>query len=233
MTVAPEAGSERLRRVVNKNLTESDILRAAEWLVGGGVEALKLYVMVGLPTETEQDVDAIADLVRAVRARLMSGGRPKVGRILVSINPFVPKPWTPFQWEPMEDLGSLKRKLARVRRQLSAVPAVQVETESPREGYLQTLLSRGDRRVAELLERLHTDPKGWWPLLRALRGGRDDLVDPDRFVHRAYRLDELLPWDFIDNQVEKRYLAAERRKAYEERQTQPCDTHTCHTCGAC
>jgi radical SAM superfamily enzyme YgiQ (UPF0313 family) len=233
VTVAPEAGSERLRRVINKNLTEADVLRAAEWLVGGGVEALKLYVMVGLPTETDQDVDAIADLVRAVRARLMSGGRPKVGRILVSVNPFVPKPWTPFQWEPMEDLGSLKRKLARVRRQLSAVPAVQVETESPREGYLQTLLSRGDRRVAELLERLHTDPKGWWPLLRALRGGRDDLVDPDRFVHRAYRLDELLPWDFIDNRVEKRYLAAERRKAYEERQTQPCDTHTCHTCGAC
>src|SRR5215468_3897201 len=233
VTVAPEAGSERLRRVINKNLTQDDVLRAAEWLVGGGVEALKLYVMVGLPTETEADVNAITDLVHAVRARLMAGGRPKVGRILVSINPFVPKPWTPFQWEPMEDLGSLKRKLARVRRRLSGIPAVQVETESPREGYLQTLLSRGDRRVAELLERLHTDPKGWWPLLRALRGGRDDLVDPDRFVHRAYRLDELLPWDFIDNQVEKRYLAAERRKAYEERQTQPCDTHTCHTCGAC
>ena len=116
----------------------------------------------------------------------MAGGRPKVGRILVSINPFVPKPWTPFQWEPMEDLGSLKRKLARVRRQLSAIPAVQVETESPREGYLQTLLSRGDRRVAELLERLHADPEAWWPTLRALRGGRHDIVDPDRFVHRAY-----------------------------------------------
>ena len=88
-------------------------------------------------------------------------------------------------------------------------------------------------RVAELLERFHRDPKAWWPMLRALRGGRDDLVDPDRFVHRAYGRDELLPWDFIDNQVEKRYLAAERRKAYEERQTPPCDTHTCHTCGAC
>ncbi len=233
VTVAPEAGSERLRRVINKNLTEGDVLRAAEWLVGGGVEALKLYVMVGLPTETEADVDAITELVRAVRGRLMGGGRPKVGRILVSINPFVPKPWTPFQWEPMEDLASLKRKLVRVRRQLSAVPAVQVETESPREGYLQTLLSRGDRRVAELLERIHLDPKGWWPLMRALRGGREDLVDPDRFVHRAYATGELLPWDFIDNLVEKRYLAAERRKAYVELQTPPCDTHTCHTCGAC
>src|SRR5215471_8895623 len=183
VTVAPEAGSERMRRVINKNLTEAEVLRAAEWLVGGGVEALKLYVMVGLPTETDADVDAIGNLVRAVRARLMAGGRPKGGSILVSINPFVPKPWTPFQWELMEDLASLKRKLARVRRQLSTIPAVQVETESLREGYLQTLLSRGDRRVAELLERLHRDPKAWWPMLRALRGGREDLVDPDRFVH--------------------------------------------------
>jgi radical SAM superfamily enzyme YgiQ (UPF0313 family) len=233
VTVAPEAGSERLRRVVNKNLTESDILRAAEWLVGGGVEALKLYVMVGLPTETDGDVDAIGDLVQAVRSRLLAGGRPRVGRILVSINPFVPKPWTPFQWEPMEDLGSLKRKLARVRRRLSGIPAVQVETESPREGYLQTVLSRGDRRVADVLERLHADPQSWWPTLRALRGGRHGVVDPDRFVHRPYAADELLPWDFIDHAVDKRYLLAERRKAYAEMQTPPCDTHTCHTCGAC
>jgi radical SAM superfamily enzyme YgiQ (UPF0313 family) len=233
VTVAPEAGSERLRRVINKNLTEGDVLRAAEWLVGGGVEALKLYVMVGLPTETDADVDAIVELVHAVRGRLVAGGRPTVGRILVSINPFAPKPWTPFQWEPMEALGSLKRKLARVRRQLSTVPAVQVETESPREAYLQTLLSRGDRRVGEILERLHGHPAAWWLTLRGLRGGRHDLVDPDRFVHRAYRLDETMPWDFIDHRVDKRYLLAERRKAYGEIQTPPCDTHTCHTCGAC
>jgi len=233
VTVAPEAGSERMRRVINKNLTQGDVLRAAEWLVGGGVEALKLYVMVGLPTETDADVDAITDLVHAVRGRLMTGGRPRVGRILVSINPFVPKPWTPFQWEPMEDLGSLKRKLARVRRQLSEVPAVQVETESPREGYLQTLLSRGDRRTAEVLERLHADPGGWWHTLRGLRGGCQDVVDPDRFVHRAWDTGEVLPWDFIDHGVDKRYLVAERRKAHAELQTPPCDTHTCHSCGAC
>ncbi len=233
VTIAPEAGSERMRRVINKNLTEADILRAAERVVGGGVDALKLYVMVGLPTETAADVEGIADLVHKLRARLMAGGRPKVGRILVSINPFVPKPWTPFQWEAMEDLGALKRKLAGVRRRLSAIPAVQVETESPREGYLQTLLSRGDRRVAEVLERLHAAPEAWWPTLRALRGGRGDVVDPDRFVHRTWGADERLPWDFIDHSVDKRYLLAERRKAYGEVQTPPCDTHTCHSCGAC
>src|ERR671936_1670080 len=147
VTVAPEAGSERLRRVINKNLSEAEILRAAEWLVGGGVDALKLYVMVGLPTETEADVEAIVDLVDKVRARLLGTGRPRVGRILVSINPFVPKPWTPFQWEPMEAIPSLKRKLGFLRRAPGAIPGVVVEIESPREAYLQTLLSRGDRRV--------------------------------------------------------------------------------------
>src|SRR5262245_14520664 len=178
VTVAPEAGSERMRRVINKNLTEAEILRAAEWLVGGGVEALKLYVMVGLPTETYGDVAGIVDLTLKVRERLLAGGRPRVGRILVSINPFVPKPWTPFQWEPMEALPSLRRKLAGLRRELGAIPAVQVETESPREAYLQTLLSRGDRRTGAILAQLHARPEAWWPTLKSLRGGAAG-VDPD------------------------------------------------------
>jgi radical SAM superfamily enzyme YgiQ (UPF0313 family) len=222
-----------MRRVINKNLTEDEILRAAEWLVGGGVEALKLYVMVGLPTETDADVDAIAELTARVRARLVGGGKPRVGRILVSVNPFVPKPWTPFQWEAMADLGGLKRALQRVRRRLAAIPAVQVETESPREAYLQTLLSRGDRRVAPVLERLHAEPDAWWATLNSLRGGTGGTIDLDRFVLREWGERELLPWDFIDHAVDKRYLVAERRKARAEVQTPPCDTHTCHACGAC
>jgi hypothetical protein len=133
----------------------------------------------------------------------------------------------------MQELGALKKTLQRVRRQLAAVPAVQVETESPREAYLQTLLSRGDRRVADVIERVHAAPGDWWATLKRLCGGRDGIVDPDRFVLRAYATDELLPWDFIDHGVEKRYLLAERRKAYAEVQTPPCDTHTCHSCGAC
>src|SRR5262249_44305383 len=163
---------------------------------------LKLYVMVGLPSETDADVDAIADLVAKVRARLAEG-RARVGRVLVSVNPFVPKPWTPFQWEPMAPLPALRRALARVRKTVGALPAVDVETESPREGYLQTLLSRGDRRTAPILVRLHEAPDAWWPTLRALRGGQGG-VDPDRFVHRAHPLDAVLPWDFIDHAVDKR-----------------------------
>jgi hypothetical protein len=160
----------------------------------------------------------------------MAGGRPKFGRILVSINPFVPKPWTPLQWEPMEALPSLRTKLASLRRALGAIPAVTVETESPREAYLQTLLSRGDRRTADVLERLHRAPGDWWPILRGLRGG---AYDPDRVVHRTLPADAFLPWDFIDHAVDKRFLLAERRKAFAELQTPPCDTATCHACSAC
>src|SRR5947207_7689614 len=232
VTVAPEAGSERMRRVINKNLTEGEILRAAEWLVGGGVEALKLYVMVGLPTETAEDVEAIVDLTAKVRARLAGSARPRVGRILVPTNPLVPNPWTPFQWEPMEAIPSLRRKLAHLRRALGAIPAVEGETESPREAYLRTLRSRGARRTAATLVRLHERPEEWWPILKALRGGSEG-VDPDRFVHRAYPLDAPLPWDFVEHSVDKRYLLAARRKALGALQTPPCDTATCPTCGAC
>src|SRR5207247_10838559 len=109
VTVAPEAGSERMRRVINKNLTEPEILRAAEWLVGAGVESLKLYFMVGLPTETAADVAGIVALTASVRARLACA---RAGRVLVSLNPFVPKPWTPFQWHPKVALPPLRAELA-------------------------------------------------------------------------------------------------------------------------
>jgi len=233
VTIAPEAGSERMRRVINKNLTEDEILRAADWLVGGGVDALKLYVMVGLPWETPADVDGIANLVEKVRARLLAGGRPRVGNIAVSINPFVPKPWTPFQWEPMAPIGTIRRTLRTVRRQLGRIPGVSVDTESPREAYLQTLLSRGDRRVGRVLELLESGGDDWWATLGRARHGDVVGVDLDRFVHRSYPSDELLPWDFIEHGVDRRYLVAERRKAMQEVQTPPCDTHTCHACGAC
>jgi radical SAM superfamily enzyme YgiQ (UPF0313 family) len=232
VTVAPEAGSERLRRVINKNLTEPEILRAAEWLVGEGVDALKLYVMVGLPTETDEDVAGIVDLTRAIRARFLRAGRAHVGRLLVSVNPFVPKPWTPFQWEPMEARAVLRRKLAGLRRRLTAIPGVAVETESPREAYLQALLSRGDRRVAPVLAALHARPDAWWGTLTSGRAAAG-AVDADRFVHRPLPLDAVLPWDFIDHGIDKRYLLAERRKAFAEIETPPCDTATCRACGAC
>ncbi len=237
VTVAPEAGSERMRRVINKNLSEEEILRAADWMVGqGGVEVLKLYFMCGLPLEEAADLDAIVDLTAAVRERLVAGGRARgrVGRIRVAINPFVPKPWTPFQWDAMAEVGELRRRLGRLRRGLGRLPNVEVETESPREAYLQTLLSRGDRRVAPIIEGLARNPRRWWKVLAELRGSRDwEPPDPDFFVTRQWPADAVFPWDFIDHGIDKRYLWMERRRALSGRETEPCDVATCHTCGAC
>ncbi|MGH7856052.1 MAG: radical SAM protein [Candidatus Binatia bacterium] len=238
VTIAPEAGSERMRRVINKNLREPEILRAAEMLVGEGVQDLKLYFMVGLPAEEDSDVDAIVDLTLRIRERFMGKGkeRGRIGRIGLSVNNFVPKPWTPFQWEPMVTVAAARAKLARIRQALRAVPNVEVDGESPREAYLQTLLSRGDRRVGRWIEEIHRNGGAWWPALRSGRGGRrerEGLVDPDGFVHRSYDFAEILPWDFIDHHFRKLYLWTERRRALAERETPPCDVSTCKTCGAC
>lgn len=236
VTVAPEAGSERMRRVINKNLSEPDILRAADLLVGEGVQDLKLYFMVGLPTEQSEDVLAIAELTAAIRSRLCDTerARRRVAHITVSVNPFVPKPWTPFQWEPMEPIPQLKEKLARLRRALSAIPSVHLDVESPREAYFQTLLSRGDRRVGQVLRAIHEADGDWWAVIRQWRrDGIPGLPHPDDYVHRVYADAERLPWDFIDHHISKSFLWVERRKALTGRQTPPCDTTTCTSCSAC
>jgi radical SAM superfamily enzyme YgiQ (UPF0313 family) len=243
VTVAPEAGSERMRRVINKNLDEAEILRAVDLMVGDGVDSLKLYFMCGLPTETETDLEAIVELTLRIRDRMLghARGRGRVGKIKASVNPFVPKPWTPFQWEPMQPVADLQSRIARLRRALRRVGNVEMEAESPREAYLQTLLSRGDRRVASVVESLArsgegtSEIRGWWQQLQRMRreGCPGMSVGLDHFVTRCYEESEPLPWDFIDHSVDKRYLAIERRRALAERETEPCDVATCRSCGAC
>ena len=236
VTIAPEAGSERMRRVINKNLTEADILRAADLLIGEGVPDLKLYFMIGLPTETDEDVLAIAELTAKLAQRVARGGRNprRVGAVTTSINPFVPKPWTPFQWDPMEEIPAVKAKAARLRAALRRLPNVKVDIESPREAYFQTVLSRGDRRVGAFLEAIHAAAGDWWAVLqRWRREGLPGAPHPDSYVHRRYGDDEVLPWDFIDHRIAKSYLWLERRKALAARQTAPCDTTTCTSCAAC
>src|SRR5713101_8232077 len=250
VTVAPEAGSERMRRIINKNLTEPEILRAAEWLVGSGVQSLKLYFMVGLPTETREDVEGIADLTAKIHSKFC-GLNAKVGGVTLSVNAFSPKPWTPLQWEPMEEIPSLREKLSGLRKRLARLPRVTVDTESPREAYYQTLLSRGDRRTSQILLEAHQNGGDWWSVTQRLRRtaraqttghrpqGGEALqpttynLNPDFFVHRRYDYKEVLPWDFIDHSVNKQYLWVEWRKALLERQTPPCDVTTCHSCEAC
>lgn len=236
VTVAPEAGSERMRAVINKNLSEHDIIRAADLLVGEGVQDLKLYFMVGLPSEDESDVTAIAELTGTIRDRLCDTerARRRVANITVSVNPFVPKPWTPFQWDAMEAIPAVKRKVALLRRQLSAIPNVHLDAESPRAAYFQTLLSRGDRRLGAVLRAIHEADGDWWGVIRTWqRNGVPGVPHPDAYVYRTYGDDERFPWDFIDHRINKSFLWIERRKALMARQTPPCDTATCTSCGAC
>jgi hypothetical protein len=137
----------------------------------------------------------------------------------------------------MEDPRSLKRKIDFLRREIGTLPRVACDVESPREAYYATLLSRGDRRVARVLLAIHAAGGDWWRVLqeqrRAARAGDASAVDPDFYVRRAYAADEILPWDFIDHALHKRFLWVERTRAYEERQTAPCDVTTCRVCGAC
>ena len=160
----------------------------------------------------------------------------------MSLNPFVPKPWTPFQWDPMEDPRSIKRKIALVRSALGPLgSSVEVDAESPREAYFQTMVSRGDRRVGKILERLNEkrcEGAGeiWQELKeigREAQAGGSAMPDPDSFVTRRYDPEELLPWDFIDHHIYKWFLLSERKKAHFEHQTNPCDVARCTVCGAC
>jgi radical SAM superfamily enzyme YgiQ (UPF0313 family) len=238
VTVAPEAGSERMRKVINKNLTETEILDAAELMVGEGIEKLKLYFMVGLPEERDEDVREIARLTGTILERARAR-KKAVGSVTVSLNPFVPKPWTPFQWDPMEAPRATKSKIAMLRSELSKLGPVELDAESPREAYFQTLVSRGDRRVGGILERLEAaqcEGAGeiWHELKRISREGEaSGLPDPDFFVTRHYSDDEILPWDFIDHHIHKWFLLSERKKAHYEHQTPPCDVTRCVVCGAC
>src|SRR5271156_5680209 len=240
VTVAPEAGSERMRKVINKNLTEDEILNAASMMVGEGVENLKLYFMLGLPEERDEDVIAIARLTGAILERARAS-RQRVGRVTVSLNPFVPKPWTPFQWDPMEEPRSTKRQVAMLRTELGRLGAVDLDAESPREAYFQTLVSRGDRRVGAILERLDAagceSPGEIWSKLKQIRdeakAGACELPNPDFYVTRRYADSEVLPWDFIDHHIHKWFLLSERGKAHHEHQTKPCDVERCTVCGAC
>jgi radical SAM superfamily enzyme YgiQ (UPF0313 family) len=241
VTIAPEAGSERMRKVINKNLSEGDILRAAELLVECDIESLKLYFMIGLPEERDDDVLAIADLTGKILDRVRAGHK-HIGGVTVSLNPFVPKPWTPFQWDPMEQPASLKRKVVTLRTALGKIggPAITLDAESPREAYFQTLVSRGNRAVGGILERLSTNgcesAGAIWHQLSQIRGEALEgggLPNPDSFVTRAFGHDETLPWDFIDHHIHKWFLLSERKKAHYEHQTKPCDVTRCTVCGAC
>jgi radical SAM family uncharacterized protein len=228
-TIAPDAGSERMRKVINKGIEETDILQAVEQIVTAGILNIRLYFMVGLPTETMDDVEAISALCKKIKHQFLTSSRAKkrMGEITVSLNSFVPKPFTPFQWVKMDDIHLLKEKIKKVKNALKRVANVRVHADIPRWAYIQGLLARGDRRVAQMLSLANTHQGNWPKTLKS------SPINPDFYVLRERSLDELFPWDFIDHGIRKSFLKTEYKRALQGKSSPPCPVESCSICGVC
>ena len=209
LTMAPEAGTERLRRVVRKSISDAELLTACDLIRRHGIPNLKCYFMIGLPTETREDVEAIVALAGRFLERLQvpGPGGQLFGKLTLSISSFVPKPWTPFQWAPFDEPRGLEGKLDVIKRGVGRHPAVRVFHENPREASLQALLARGDRRVADFVELAAALGGDWRRALREWDG------DAAFYSRRARPLDEVLPWDHFEVGVKKAGLVKEWERA--------------------
>jgi radical SAM superfamily enzyme YgiQ (UPF0313 family) len=211
LTMAPEAGTERLRGVIRKAITDEQLYEACGLLRRYGIPNLKCYFMIGLPTETREDVEAIPDLAARLLDRLQvlgPDGRP-FGKLTLSISSFVPKPWTPFQWAPFDEPRALEEKLDVIKRGARRLDTIRIVHENPREAALQALLARGDRRVADFIELAASRDGDWRRALREWSG------DAAFFTRRLREATETLPWDHFDVGVKKVGLLREWQRALE------------------
>lgn len=235
-TLAPEAGSERLRRAINKGITEEDLLASVENAFALGWNLIKLYFMIGLPGETLEDVDAIAELARKTgrAGKVSQRGRR---RVTVSVGTFVPKPHTPFQWEPQLSIEQSRERIGRLRAALDR-SGVQVKYHTPEQSYLEGVFSRGDRRLTELLIAAWRDGarldswSDYFHLERWLAAANRCGIDLDAYLRRR-SLDEVLPWHHLDTGVDPEFLKRERQAAEEQHYTPDCRYHGCQKCGLC
>lgn len=220
ITIAPEAGSEKLRRTLNKEVSNELILSTADMVSRAGVPKFRMYFMIGLPTETDADVE---EIVRLTDMIYKAHPEMKIG---ISVSSFVPKPFTPFQWHPMESPQTLKRRYAIVRNGVNSMRNVEFGGESPRLAYVQGLLARGDRDLAEMIE-------------SAAKSGdyssaiRESGIDLQNYIYRQRTIDEHLPWDSIDMRISKEYLWREYQLALQGIPSGPCKLDSCRACGAC
>ena len=233
-TFAPEAGSERLRRVINKGLTEADILRAVDGALAAGWGAVKLYLMTGLPTESDADLDALAALAGRLREVLSAHPGSKV---TLSVAPFVPKPHTPFQWERQDALEETRAKLKAIRKRVSG-RGVEIKHHDLEGTLIEGMISRGGRDTAALIEGAWrrgarfdawaecSRPEAWRAALADL-----GLAPEDCLRERDER--EALPWEVVSYRIERSWFLGERRKAYAEVLTEDCRTRCTSACGAC
>ncbi len=244
VAIAPDGCSERLRKVINKGLTEADLLNAAIRLVREGIVHLKLYVMIGLPTETEDDLREMVSFVQRLHNEILPIGRKRgrVTEVTLSVNSFVPKPWTPFQYisfggldyetaSGSRDAGKavmvLKQKIKYLRKNLSGVANLRIKTDNPERVLTQAVFSRGDRRIAPVL---YDMARRGSSLKKALQ--KYKLTAWEYAVRPRYE-DEIFCWDILDHGIKKEYLWQEYKKSMKGRATSVCDTSGCHRCGVC
>jgi len=227
--IAPDGASERLRRVINKGIVEDDLLSAAEALVKAGIRNLKLYFMIGLPTETIDDLREMVDLVSKIRSKILAWGRTqgKLCEMTLSINSFVPKPWTPFQFHPFEKTSSLKTKLSFIRKELGHLPNLKITAERPEITLQQAVLARGDRRTGTVLYSM-VETQLPWKKAFSIAG-----INPDIMASRFRSRDEIFPWDIIDHGISRDFLWSEYQKALDGKVSSPCNTDKCTRCGVC
>jgi radical SAM superfamily enzyme YgiQ (UPF0313 family) len=230
IAVAPETGSDRLRRVINKNLTNDEIVDICGSVFDRGMLTVKLYMMVGLPTETEEDLDEMFVLVERIKNRMLEAGKKfgRAGKIIPSLNGFVPKPNTPLQWDAICDEKELKRKIKYVSKGLSRIPNVEVRYMSARIAHEQALFSSGDRRIGKVIE---TAARLKGNLSEALRVTG---IDPKFHTSRNRSYDEFLPWSIVDSGLSFDFLRTEHEKSQAALSSKPCPAvEKCTTCGVC
>ena len=226
ITIAPETGSERLRRVINKGISEENLRTAAQLSAKSGIQHMRLYIMIGLPTETDEDIDAIIGLAERTQAHMAEVGCK--GRLTLSINPFIPKPFTPFQWMAMDHQKSVEKKLQYIKKSLQKNRRIEVLVESPKEAYIQGVLARGDRRLGKVLAACALD--------RGSKSFKSEMkkagLDMDDCNYRERKFDDYLPWSHLDMGLRDGYLEQEWQRAVDEAYTPPC-IEGCKRCGVC
>ena len=226
ITIAPETGSERLRRVINKGISEENLRTAAQLSAKSGIQHMRLYIMIGLPTETDEDIDAIIGLAERTQAHMAEVGCK--GRLTLSINPFIPKPFTPFQWMAMDHQKSVEKKLQYIKKSLQKNRRIEVLVESPKEAYIQGVLARGDRRLGKVLAACALD--------RGSKSFKSEMkkagLDMDDCNYRERNFNDYLPWSHLDMGLRNGYLEQEWQRAVDEAYTPPC-MEGCKRCGVC
>ena len=226
ITIAPETGSERLRRVINKGISEENLRTAAQLSAKSGIQHMRLYIMIGLPTETDEDIDAIVGLAERTQAHMAEVGCK--GRLTLSINPFIPKPFTPFQWMAMDHQKSVEKKLQYIKKSLQKNRRIEVLVESPKEAYMQGVLARGDRRLGKVLAACALDRGSKSFKSEMKRAG----LDMDNCNYRERKFEDYLPWSHLDMGLRNGYLEQEWQRAIDEAYTPPC-MEGCKRCGVC